>query len=215
MAEHLFFQIGCGNSANYASLVKNDWADHFNLPGIPEDTKWQGVLVDAQPHSVIKLVRNFGNNPQLTVINAGVTGMAQFSMFETRDFTKVDQEARFTDARRYNDKKRPDFQPAFYSRTITLNQLFEIDKCFDSTPLENNQFFRNPVGLLALDVQGSEVDIFLNYNWSVKPYYIDIEPHCRSAEEIISEILSSQGYIYVRRRPDGTRRVNHLWRRSD
>ena len=215
--ELFFFQVGCGNTANYAGLIEDNWADNFDLPGIPADTQWRGGLVDAQPDSVMEMAYRFGKNPRLTIINAGLAGTSKFSIFETRSFTEVDQEARFANASTYNDKIHSDFQSAFYCRAITLNQLFDIPVCYP----ENHDLHidigvrRYPIGLLSLDVQGSEVDIFLSYNWSVKPLLIEVEPHSKRAEEMVSEVLALNDYSPIRRRPDGTRRVNHLWRRND
>ena len=196
-----FIQVGCGNSANYANLVKPDWADRYDLPGIPKDTQWKGVLVDVQPHSIIKMVRWFGDNPHLQIVNAGLGGTAGFEKLESRSLTDVDQEARFISAGRYNDKIRPDFLEQFYCHAITLTQLLT--------------FVDGEIGLLSLDVQGSEVDIFQQYGWTVHPRLIDVEPHSEDALKLVSDILERQGYTFVRRRPDGSRRVNHLWRRND
>lgn len=206
----VFLQIGCGNSANYAGLVKENWADHFDLPGIPHNTRWDGALVDVQPHSVMKMVRTFSDSkgltsellPRLTIINAAVAGTSRFSQLETRDFDEVDLEARLIDAGKYNDKIRPNFKPAFFCHTITLNQLFSI---FPNSDLIN---------FVAFDVQGSEVDIFRSYDWDIKPLFIDIEPHSEEAYTSVADVLRQEGYSYVRRRPDGRRRVNHLWRRQ-
>ena len=195
--ELFFFQIGCGNSANYANLVQPDWSDRYDLPGIPKDTQWKGVLVDVQPHSIIKMVSSYGDNPCLKIVNVGLGGTSAFEKIESRSLTDVDQEARFISASKYNDKIRPDFKEQFYCHAVTLTQLFT--------------FVDGDIGFLTLDVQGSEVDVLKNYDWIRKPHLIDVESHSENALSIISDILERQGYSFVRRRRDGRRRVNYLW----
>lgn len=194
----IFFQIGCGNSANYAGLVEGSWATHFDLPGIPADTSWHGVLVDLQPASILEMMRKFGDSSRLDIVNVAVAGKAGFFQMEKRDLLEIDLEARLLPAGNYNDKVR-DFKSGFFCHTITLDQLFGFAGDAE-------------IGLLALDVQGSEVDILTHYSWRIRPRLIDVEPHSEEAEKIVSDILTQQGYTFVRRRPDGRRRVNHLWR---
>ena len=198
----IFFQIGCGDSANYAGLVKDDWYDYFELPGMPEDTQWQGVLVDLQPAALLEMLRQFAGAPRLTVMNAAVAGKIYFSKVQTRNPVAVDLEARLSTAEVYNDKTRPDFEECFTVHTIDLETLLGHAGAI-------------PIGLLALDVQGSEVEILANYNWNRRPRLVDVEPHSDDALRCVSDILRGQGYTFIRRRPDGRRRVNHLWRDND
>ena len=197
-----FFQIGCGRTANYAALTKPDWHEHFYFPCIDRQSKWKGVLVDLHPASIIDIASDFADESNLQVLHAAVAGTPQFAMVESRAVTDIDQEARLCSAEKYNDKFRPDFKGMFYCHTITLDQLFGfIEK-------------ESEIGLLALDVQGSEVEILRGYGWHIRPLFIDIETHSADALSITSAILIDQGYSYVHRRPDGRRRVNHLWKGS-
>ena len=196
-----FFQIGCGDSANYAGLIKADWCDYFDLPGILADTTWHGVLVDLQPAALLEMLRQFAGATRLTVMNAGIAGKPYFSKVQTRNPVAVDLEARLSTAGVYNDKIRPDFEECLTVHTIDLETLLGHAGAM-------------PIGLLALDVQGSEVEILSHYSWTVRPCLIDVEPHSEDALRCVSDILRMQGYTFVRRRPDGRRRVNHLWRDS-
>ena len=198
----IFFQVGCGDSANYAGLVKDDWHDYFDLPGVPEDTKWHGVLVDLQPAALLEMLRQFAGEPKLSIMNAAIAGKSYFSTVQTRNPVAVDLEARLSAAETYNDKVRPDFEECLTVRTIDLETLLDYAGAM-------------PIGLLALDVQGSEVEMLSNYSWNCRPSLIDVEPHSDDALRCVSDILRAQGYRFIRRRPDGRRRVNYLWREKE
>ena len=193
-----FFQIGCGRNADYARLVKDNWFKHFDFDNIPPETKWHGVLVDLQPASINEMIKQFIGNERLDILNVAVGSEAGFLMVGGRDFSKVDSQARLTSASRYNDWMVDDFADWFYCHTITLDQLFGFMGADDE------------IGLLAMDVQGSEVDILSNYSWRLKPIWIEFEPHSPEGLDIVSDILDRNGYSLVRRTPDG-RRERFLW----
>ena len=197
-----FVQVGCGDYANYAGLTHSDWADHFNLPGIPKETEWHGLLVDMQPSSAVEMLKQHWRNPRLLILNAGVSGQASFQMTESREPKSMDPETRLIDAAAYNDKPRPNFCLSFLTHTLTLDTVL----AWASEEQE--------IGLVALDVQGSEVEILESYKWSVEPLLFEVEAHSEEALDIVSEIMSKRGYRFVRCRPDGRRRVNHLWQRQ-
>ena len=202
-----FFQIGCADNVNYVDLAHSDWSGHFDFPGIDSDTEWQGVLVDLHPVSVIDMVQKF--SPDLTVVNAAVTGKNEFVQMQgNHGINEIDEKAMLSTAERYNDwhvKHEPElmrehaFQNFFFCYTVTLEQLF-------STFAPDSE-----IGLLALDVQGSEVEILTAYDWEKKPYYIDVEPHSDEAKDIIWRILEDQGYRVMCERHDDFPRVNYLW----
>lgn len=201
----IFIQIGCGFTANYMGLLNDDWYTEFDLPGIEKTSRWRGMLVDLQPASILELIRQFGGNPRIDIVNAAVAGDFRVIPVETRKPFELDQETRLINASKYNDKPRPDFQIAYYTHTIPLSNLLQLANTDADTS----------IGLLAMDVQGSEVDIFRNYDWSVYPEFIDVECHSQDALAIVSTILVDRGYSCVAQRPDGRKRVNHLWQRQN
>lgn len=193
-----FFQIGCGKHADYTRLVKDNWFKHFNFDNISAETRWHGVLVDLQPASINEMIRQFIGNDRLDILNVAVGGGPGFTMVEGRDFSRVDSQARLNPASRYNDLAITVFDDFFYCYTITLDQLFGFIGDDDE------------IGLLAMDVQGSEVDILSNYSWQLKPRLIEVEPHSPEGLDIVSDILDRKGYSLVSQTPDG-RRDRFLW----
>ena len=202
-----FFEVGTAQNPKYIKLIDSNWSFLFDLLDIPDTTKWEGVLVDLQPTVIIDLLYRFSSFPNITILNAAIGGSLYFSEIQTcKTYDEIDWEMRLKSAESYNDKIIDQFSESFSVYTIDLATLLSLAGT-------------TPIGLLSLDVQGSEVEILQSYDWRVRPIYLEVEPHSKHATELISDILHENGYELVRGIPesedddiDWIQRVNYLWR---
>ena len=70
------------------------------------------------------------------------------------------------------------------SKSISLKTLLE-------------RRIKKRVGLLAMDVEGAELEIFKGYDWSQKPKFLVVEVHSQDEILELKNLITAQGYRLV------------------
>lgn len=207
MREKQFIQIGIGAYPECIELAKED----VTMWGLPSDIEWTGVVVDFQPmalHSALIAIEENNLLDKVVVFNAAVSsfsGIREVKLKYVGD--EVDGHSSLVDAKTDRDNLFS-FDYRMYCATASLDNL--INKVMRHKYVD--------IGLLALDVQGSEVDILAHYNWIHKPDYIKVETHSPELEKSVRAILE-EGYRPIMdltgEHDKETGRPNVLWERYD
>ena len=181
MIKKHFYQIGIGDDIGYASLLDNP--QPFNLAGY-DDVVWTGTLVDFQPsviQSTFGLLEKQIESRRIEIVNAVVSSNLGLERVEFADFCGIDNQAMIVGAD--NDVPHKS-EYTYFTAAITLNVLIS------RAP--------SPVGLLALDVQGSESDILEGFFWSDMPELVVVEIHSSLNRNRVFKVLKDQGYQFVK-----------------
>ena len=66
------------------------------------------------------------------------------------------------------------------------------------------------VEFLAMDIEGTEVEIFLDYDFSVRPRLIDLEFHFPEHFDSVMKRFTDAGYALMHQAPHGHEDIQHL-----
>ena len=107
--------------------------------------------------------------------------------------------------------KRCKTATAINTRTADTQDLTFFSAGID---LDEIAGWTSEVGLLAIDVQGAELDILQNYSWQKYPNFIVVEPHSLSARETILSLLECRNYELIGFKLPWNRSENLIFRRQ-
>ena len=184
MRKKQFIQIGIGYYPECIDLAK----EGSTMWGLPSDIDWTGVVVDFQPialQSAMTAVKENNLSDKITVFNAAVSTGSDIREVSLKHISdEIDPHSSLADAK---TDRAPQFNHSMYCSTVSLNDL--VNKVMRLKYVE--------IGLLALDVQGSEADILTYYDWIHEPDHIMIETHSSELGERVQDILEMR-YRVVR-----------------
>ena len=183
MRQKQFIQIGIGGYPECIDLAKED----VTIWGLPSDIDWTGVVVDFQPmalQSAMIAVKENNLSDKITVFNAVVSAFSDIRETMLNISDGIDAHSSLADAK---TDRATQFNSSMYCSTVSLNDL--VNKVMRLKYVD--------IGLLALDVQGSEADILRYYHWIHEPDYIMIETHSSELGERVQDILEMR-YRVVR-----------------
>ena len=189
MRNKQFVQIGIGYYPECINLAK----EGESMWGLPSDIDWTGVVVDFQPLALQSAMIAIEENrllDKVTVINAAVSRSSDIREVKFKHISdEIDAHSSLADAKTDRDATLDcgQFDYSMYCSAVSLNDL--VNKVMRLKYVE--------IGLLALDVQGSEADILRYYDWIHEPDYIMIETHSSELGGRVQEILEMR-YRVVR-----------------
>ena len=174
MKNYHFFQLGLGDSAELAPLVKGEKS---LLPISLPLGNYTGTLVEANPFAFIRTYNNLYLDEsyhsywnKLSFLLTCISEKEQIVTMGTRTFTDVDFQANILQTSKIN----------FETYSISLDTL-----------LETTDF---NIAILALDIQGSEGMVLSSFKFLKRPMYILLEPHGVKNENDCFDILQSNEY---------------------
>ena len=200
MVKKQFIEIGIGHYSECLKLIDNPC-----LWGLPVDIDWTGIIVDFQPFSLrnaMLTVRERNLSDKISIFNAVVSTFSDVHEVKLNLHNEIDAHASLADAK----TDREDCSTGrMYCPAISLNDL--VNKVMRLRYVD--------IGLLAIDVQGSEADILGSYHWIHEPDYIKIETHSPQLDREVEDILQPRYRIIKDLTCEHDRKVgrpNRLWK---
>lgn len=165
-------QIGIHAYAEYAYLVGYPDVARDRLiwkpSDLPEDATWDYYGVDGDPICILDWCdKKIPNSHWINVFLWNGTGIIRAN--EIKDALPTSQNR---------------FDPNFFVGSITLSQLI---RSLDIDDLE----------ILAMDIEGCEMEVFHEYDWSLRPRYLIVETHSDDIKISLANLFISHGYIEV------------------
>jgi FkbM family methyltransferase len=126
---------------------------------------WSGVMIEPSPEPFLSLLKEYGNDPRITLIMAAVG----FERCCIKFHASADAVSTATEKVYENWKKTADYQGTFWTPVLTFADLV-------------NQF-GGPFNFINIDTEGSSVDLFLSLDWrNLAPLCICVEHDNREGE---------------------------------
>ena len=185
-------QIGLYTEAEYSYLLQPDWQHVMQeavdeLKHIPEIfesiSDWHFIGIDCDPGSILCMRERFPDT--LTTINALVTGNIRGIVKRyLSDAFHIVRDIAFFDLSDY---------PA---RAYLMPQT-PFDEIVSSLGLCH-------IDVLAVDIEGGEVELFENYSWEIAPRFLAIEFHdcfLDMARSDFEKVILDKGYTKIREAP--------------
>ena len=194
-------QIGLGSKAEFADLLLPEKRSEYTsiIPNADE-SDWDGIFVDAHSISFAKaavhLCENYPNE-KLMLVNAPVSSQ-DIVFFDTNSYTVSDEHCHLSGSKIERAERR-DLYSTFLTGGIRLDKIVQLAP--------------NPIGLLAMDIQGMEMEVLSDYSWSVYPENMIIEPHSEDRHAFILSLMDSHGYELVGERLPWNKSANLIFRR--
>jgi len=185
-------QIGLYTEAEYSYLIQPNWQQVMQeeieqLKHVPEVFEaiqdWHFIGIDCDPGSILVMRERFPD--VITCINAFVTGNKKGVVKRyLSDAFHIIHDIAFFDLSDY---------PV---REFWIPQT-PFDEIVSSLGLSH-------IDVLAVDIEGGEVELFENYSWEIVPKFLSIEFHDCFLEiprHDFEKIFVSQGYTKIREEP--------------
>lgn len=178
-------QLGIYTTAEYIYVLEPDWRKYMcqNVPKIKQLPEclhgidnWHFVGIDSDICSILTMLYM---HPQANWVNAYIAG-------ENNGFVTILPSDAHVHMLGYTEHEN-------YGKCV-----LQVPKVTLSEIIQSFGFPQ--VDVLAMDVEGSEVDIIANYDWQIKPKYIAVEFHDKFVSMSPSEfdhLLACQGYALI------------------
>jgi len=179
----------------FIELGAVDGLEFTNTKFFEDTLEWKGILIEPQRNMFEKI---HINRPNCKAYNVAITNQVGPLTMLVNNNTNPVQAAVSSLERNIV----PEFQNRF-----GLTQKIQVNTAKFSDILKENNITK--VDLLSLDVEGSEYDVLLTWDWDIPISVILIETlrEFESVSEKCRDLLRSKGYVYDCHCPN----ENELW----
>ena len=137
---------------------------------------WEALLIEPSPEPFLGLVKEYGNDPRIKLLNAAVGfNRGALKMYATADAVSTSDEATYKQW-----KNTGGYYGSFYCMTITVEEILNQFGGFD---------------FVSIDAEGKSADIFVAYIKHAQPECICVEHDGREGE--LMEHAQQYGYKQI------------------